>query len=182
MLTPLGKKKSLSAAMAGNKEDTSMIDPKNVIDAEYDDVPEEHGKALKDQIRAFEAEYKKQLASCFRKTRQGVIEKEKFVMPTFPLLIFFTTTSTSASASVVETTALSESSSSATLEQVQKLLAERDVHWVNWLSSNDRKTAGKKPEIANEPPSNFTVATSEVYGSISFESTSIWDADELFQW
>jgi hypothetical protein len=75
LATPLGKK-SLSAAMAGNKEVASKIDPKNIIDAEYDDVPEEHRKALEDQIKALEAEYKKQLDTCFRKTRQDVIEKE----------------------------------------------------------------------------------------------------------
>ena len=150
--------------MVGNKEDASKIDPKNIIDAEYDDVPEEHRrKPLEDQIKAFEAEYKKQLASCFRKTRQGVIQKQKFVIPTFPLPILSTTTSTSANASIEVTPALSESSSGVTLEQVQKLLAERDVHWVNWLSSKDRESAGKKAEIASEPPSVSTVATFEVY-------------------
>jgi len=46
------------------------------------------------------------------------------------------------------------------MEQIQKLLAERDVYWVNWLSSKERESAGKKPESADEPPS---VSTSEFY-------------------
>jgi len=58
---------------------------------------------------------------------------------------------------------VSNSSSGVTLDQVKKLLAERDVHWVNWLSSKDRESAGKKPEIADEPPSVSTIATSEFY-------------------
>ena len=46
-------------------------------------------------------------------------------------------------ASTEITPAASDSSSSVTLEQVQKLLAECDVHWVNWLSSKDKESAGK---------------------------------------
>ena len=42
------------------------------------------------------------------------------------------------------------------MEQIQKLLAERDVYWVNWLSSKERESAGKKPETADEHPSVFT--------------------------
>ena len=56
---------------------------------------------------------------------------------------------------------MSAPSSGVTMEQIKKLLAERDVYWVNWLSSKERESAGKKPESADE-------------------STSIWDADELF--
>ena len=46
------------------------------------------------------------------------------------------------------------------MEQIQKLLAERDVYWVNWLSSKERESAGKKPESADESPS---ISTSEFY-------------------
>ena len=49
----------------------------------------------------------------------------------------FASTSTDASTEV--TPAASDSSSGVTLEQVQKLLAECDIHWVNWLSSKDRE-------------------------------------------
>ena len=72
--------------------------------------------------------------------------------------IDFASTSTDASTEV--TPAASAPSSGVTLDQVQKLLAERDVHWANWLSSKERESAGKKPESAEEPPS---VSTSEFY-------------------
>ena len=39
MATPLGKKKPLSAAMADDIVDASKIDPEDIIDAEYDDIP-----------------------------------------------------------------------------------------------------------------------------------------------
>ena len=67
--------------------------------------------------------------------------------------------STSIDASTEVTPATSDSCSRVTLVLVQKLLVERDVHWVNWLSSKDRKSASKKPEIADEPPFVSTVAT-----------------------
>ena len=46
-------------------------------------------------------------------------------------------------ASTEITPAASDSSSGVTLEQIQKLLVERDVHWVNWLSSKDSGATGK---------------------------------------
>ena len=49
------------------------------------------------------------------------------------------------------------------MEQIQKLLAERDVYRVNWLSSKERESAGKKPETADELSSVSTVATSAFY-------------------
>ena len=64
------------------------------------------------------------------------------------------------------------------MEQIQKSLAERDVYWVNWLSSKEKESAGKKPETADEPPS---VSTFEFYVPQP-SVASIWDADELFQW
>jgi len=60
---------------------------------------------------------------------------------------------------------VSESSSGVTLDQVKKLLAKCDAHWVNWLSSKERKAAGKKPEIANDASPIPTVVTSEVHTS-----------------
>ena len=71
----------------------------------------------------------------------------------------FASTSTDASTKV--TPAASVPSSSVTLDQVQ--LAERDVHWAIWLNSKDRESTGKESEIADEPPSVSTVATSEFY-------------------
>jgi hypothetical protein len=51
---------------------------------EYDDVPEHKHLALKAFFKEFQADYKRKMASYFRKTRQCVVEKEKFVMPTLP--------------------------------------------------------------------------------------------------
>jgi hypothetical protein len=56
---------------------------------------------------------------------------------------------------------VSDSSSSVTLEQVKNLLAERDVHLANWLSSREWKTVGKQPET-NKSPSFTSTVTSEV--------------------
>ena len=44
LAAPLGKKKSLSATMADDIVDASKIDPEDIIDAEYDDIPEERCK------------------------------------------------------------------------------------------------------------------------------------------
>ena len=71
--------------------------------------------------------------------------------------------STSSNASTEVAPAATAPPSGVTMEQIQKLLAERDVcdvYWVNWLSSKERESAGKKPETADEPPS---VSTSEFY-------------------
>ena len=57
------------------------------------------------------------------------------------------TTFTNASAKVTPPT--SEISSGATIEQVENLLAERDVHLVNLLSSREWEAASKQPEITN---------------------------------
>jgi hypothetical protein len=158
--------------MAGNKEDASKIDPNNVIEAKYDEVPEEYRKALEAQLKAFEAElkafeaeYKRQLVSCFGKTQHGVIEKEKFVMPTFPLPTSSTTTTTSVSASPEVTPSVSVSSSGVTFEKIKQLLDERDVHWANWFSSREREAVGKKPEIADDSAPIPNVIISEIPAS-----------------
>ena len=78
-MTPLWKKKSSSANMA---EDNSKIDPRNIVDLEYDENPEDQCQALEIKLKELEAEAKKKLISCYGKTRQGVIQKEKFVLPT----------------------------------------------------------------------------------------------------
>jgi hypothetical protein len=47
-------------------------------------VPEDKRQALEAYFKEYEAECRRKMASCFGKTRQGVVEKEKFVMPTIP--------------------------------------------------------------------------------------------------
>ena len=63
-------------------EDQSKINPRNTIDPEYDEIPEDQRQALEIKLKEIEAEAKKKLISCYGKTRQGVIQKEKFVLPT----------------------------------------------------------------------------------------------------
>ena len=58
--------------MTGEKVDPSKADPSNAINVTYEELPEE-------RCQEFEAKLK--LLSCYGKTRQGVVEKEKFVMP-----------------------------------------------------------------------------------------------------
>ena len=41
LATPLGKKKSSSATMADDIVDASEIDPEDIVDVEYDDIPKE---------------------------------------------------------------------------------------------------------------------------------------------
>ena len=72
--------------------------------------------------------------------------------------IDFASTSTNASTEVTPTA--NAPPSGVTMEQIQKLLAEHDVYWVNWLSSKERESAGKKPETTDEQPS---VSTFEFY-------------------
>jgi hypothetical protein len=63
-------------------EDNSQIDPRNIDNPEYDEIPEDQRQALEIKLKEIEAEAKKKLISCYGKTRQGVIQKEKFVLPT----------------------------------------------------------------------------------------------------
>ena len=154
-MTPLGKKKSSSTDMA---EDRSKVDPKNIIDAQYDDVLEDQRQVFEIKLKELEADSRKRLISCYGKTQQGVIEKEKFVMPTFSSTASFTSTD----ASTEVTHNVSDSSSSVILEQVKNLLAEKDVHLVKLLSSREWEAAGKQPKITNDSPSVANTVTSEV--------------------
>lgn len=86
--------------MAGKGEDNSKIDPKNVVAAEYDDVPEDKRQALEAFFKEYEADCRRRMALCFGKTRQGVVEKEKFDMPTLPSKVL-NNVSTSAKPQVV---------------------------------------------------------------------------------
>ena len=67
--------------MAGENGDASKVDPSNAINVTYEDLSEE-------QLQKFEADLKQQneelmarMLACYGKTRQGVIQKETFVMP-----------------------------------------------------------------------------------------------------
>ena len=108
-------------------EDKSKIDSRNIDNPEYDEIPEDQRQALEIQLKEIEAEAKNKLISCYGKTRQGVIEKEKFVLPT----LSSSTTSTDAP----EITApVSTTTSNVTLAQVENLFAERDVRLIDLIT------------------------------------------------
>ena len=97
LATPLGKDLSSSDIMAGEK-----VDPKvdsTPVDIKYEDIPEESRKQFEAALQKEQEEAKKRLLAFFGKTRQGVFEKDKFVMPTFapPPLNPSTTATTAAS-------------------------------------------------------------------------------------
>ena len=56
MATPLGKKKSPLANKAGEDQDGAKVDPKNVVDIKYDNLPEEQRQALEAQLKEIKAE------------------------------------------------------------------------------------------------------------------------------
>jgi hypothetical protein len=81
--------------MAGEEHDKTKVDPKNVIGLEYDDVPEDKHQTLEAHLQEYTEECKRRMVSCFGKTRQGVVEKEKFIMPMFPSKVMSNVRSTS---------------------------------------------------------------------------------------
>ena len=80
LATLLENKKPSSTNMDDGDQDA---DPMNIIDIKYNELPEEQRRALETQLKEIEAESKKRLVSCFGRPWQGVVEKEKFVMPMF---------------------------------------------------------------------------------------------------
>ena len=82
LATPLGTDLRSSVSMAGEKSDPSKVDS-TPVDIKYEDIPEESHKQFKAVLQKEQEEAKKRLLACFGKTRQGVFEKDKFVMPTF---------------------------------------------------------------------------------------------------
>ena len=102
LATPLGTDLHPSVTMAGEKANPSKVDSTHV-DVKYDDITEESRKQFEAQLKKEQEEATKRLLACYGKTRQGVIEKEKLVMPTFmpppPPNPSTTTTATAPSAS-----------------------------------------------------------------------------------
>jgi hypothetical protein len=82
LATPLGKKKDLSATMAGDKGALCDLDPKNIIDMTDGDVPDVKRQAFEEYQKARrEAEWK-DFKSGFRKTHDGkVVEIQEFEFP-----------------------------------------------------------------------------------------------------
>ena len=82
LVTPLGKKKqSTSVTMTSKVGDASKIDPLNAINVSYEDLSEEQRQKFEADLKQQNEELKARMLACYGKTRQGVVEKEKFVMP-----------------------------------------------------------------------------------------------------
>ena len=119
------------------------IDKDNIIPAAYEHLPEDVRLVLEERKKKRDEEDLQATLASIKVDRRGKVTKIKE--------IDFASISSDASTEVIP--AATAPSFGVTMEQIQKLLAERDVHWVNWLSSKDREVAGNKPEIADEPPS-----------------------------
>ena len=132
--------------MSSNTE----IDKNNIIPETYKHLPEDVCLVLEERKNKRDEKDLLAALASIKVDRRGKVTKIKE--------IDFASISTDASTEV--TPAAIAPPSGVTMEQIQKLLAERDIYWVNWLSSKERESAGKKPESADEPPS---VSTSEFY-------------------
>ena len=70
--------------MAGENGDASNIDPLNAINVTYEDLSEEQRQKFEADLKQQNEELKARMLACYGKTRQGVIQKEMFVMPSVP--------------------------------------------------------------------------------------------------
>ena len=68
--------------MTGDKGIRSKLNS-TPIEVKYEDISEESCKQFEAQLKKKQGEATRRLLACYGKTHQGVIEKEKFVMPTF---------------------------------------------------------------------------------------------------
>ena len=59
--------------MADDIVDASEIDPEDIIDVEYDDIPEECRKQFEAQLKKEQEEATRRLLACYERTRQGVV-------------------------------------------------------------------------------------------------------------
>ena len=146
LATLLGKDLHPSVTMTGDKVNPSKVDS-TPLDVKYEDIPESR-KQFEAQLKK-EQEATKRLLSYYGKTRQGVLEKVKFVMPTFTPF----TTATAAASSASTTSDVSFSFNSikrfaevflGRFEQSQKLTQDL-------LIDLNLQNRGKKP--TNDYPS-----------------------------
>ena len=126
------------------------VDKENIIPSTYEHLPKDVRLLLEERKKKRDEEDLQAALASIKVNRHGKVTKIKE--------IDFASTSSDASTEVIP--AATAPPSGVTMEQIHKLLAERDVYWVNWLSSKEKESAGKKPESADEPPS---ISTSEFY-------------------
>ena len=67
--------------MTGEKRDASKVNSANTININYEDLPEDPRQKFEADLKWQNEEMKARLLACYGKTRQGVVENEKFVMP-----------------------------------------------------------------------------------------------------
>jgi len=70
--------------MADEKPDPSKVDPSKTISISYEDLYEEQRQKFEADLNRRNEEIKAKMLACYGKTRQGVIEKDKFVMLSIP--------------------------------------------------------------------------------------------------
>ena len=83
-MSPLGKKKSSSPVVACDIVDASKIDTEDIIDAKYDNIHEERRKQFEAQLKKEQEEATRRLLACYERTRQGMVQKEEFIVPPNP--------------------------------------------------------------------------------------------------
>jgi len=67
--------------MTGELGDASKVDSLNAKNITYEDISEEQRLKFEADLKRQNEENRVKMLACYGKTRQGVIEKEKFVMP-----------------------------------------------------------------------------------------------------
>ena len=97
-----------SATMAGENPIPSKADS-TPIEVKYEDLPEECRKQFEVQLKKEQEEATRRLLACYGKTRQGIVEKEKFVMPTFTPPNPSTTATPSTASSAIDASFTSDS-------------------------------------------------------------------------
>ena len=127
-------------------KDNSKIDPRNIDNPQYYEILEDQRQALEIKLKEIEAEAKKKLISFYGKTRQDVIQKEKFVPPT----LSSSTPTTDISLEV--TPSVSATSIGVTMEQVENLFTEREMRLVDMLTDKLLTLVGKQPIIDDTSP------------------------------
>ena len=70
--------------MADEKGAPSKADASNTISVSYEELPAERRQEFEAELKRQNEVMKARLLSCYGKTRQGVVEKKKIVMPSFP--------------------------------------------------------------------------------------------------
>ena len=70
--------------MIGEVGDASKIDLLNAINVTYEDLSEEQRQKFEADLNRQNEEIKAKMLACYGKTRQGLIEREKFIMPSIP--------------------------------------------------------------------------------------------------